>query len=54
MFSMFSKKLVRCDALTLPMLPKMISKAYTPKPEVRHLNEVYDFKRFCMDSDGIL
>ena len=53
MFSRFSKKLARCDAFTLPMLSKLISEAYTPKPEVHHLNEVYDFKRYCMDGDGV-
>ena len=52
MFSRFSKKLARCNAFTLTTLSKLISEAYTPKPEVHHLNEVYDFKRFCMDGDG--
>ena len=52
MFSRFSKKLARCDAFTLPTLTMLISEAYTPKPEVHQLNEVYDFKRFCMDGDG--
>ena len=46
MFSKFSKKLVRCNALTLPMLSKLIIEAYTPKLEVQHLNEVYDCKQF--------
>ena len=30
----------------------MITEAYTPKPDVQHLDEVYDFKKFCMDDDG--
>ena len=30
----------------------MITEAYTPKPDVRHLDEVYDFKHFCVDGDG--
>ena len=37
---------------TLPTLSKLIIEAYTPKPEVQHLNQVGDFKRFCMDGDG--
>ena len=52
MFSRFSKKLVRCDDFTLPTLSKLIVEAYTLKPKVQHLNEVYDFKGFCMDGDG--
>ena len=52
MFSRFSKKLVRCDAFTLPTLSRLIMEAYTPNPDVQHLDEVYDFKRFCMDGDG--
>ena len=52
MFSRFSKKLVRCNALRLPMLSKMISEAYTPKPKVHHLSEVYDCKQFCLDNHG--
>ena len=35
------------------MLTKLISEAYTPKLEVHHLNEVYDFKRFCNVGDGM-
>ena len=52
MFSRFSKKLVRCDAFTLPTLSRIITEAYTPKPDVHHLDKVYDFKRFCVDGDG--
>ena len=37
----------------LPAQLKLIIEAYTPKPKVQHLNEVYDFKRLCMDGDGI-
>ena len=51
-FSRFLKKLAHCNAFTLPMLSKLISEAYTPNPEVHHLNEVYDFKHFCVDGDG--
>ena len=52
MFSRFSKKLARCDAFTFRVLLKFIIEAYTPKPEVQHLNEVCDSKRFCLDDDG--
>ena len=52
MFSRFSKKLARCDAFTLLALSTLIIDAYTPKPQVQHLNEVYDFKWFCKDGDG--
>ena len=55
MFSRFSKKLLaRCDAFTLPTLERLIMEAYTPKLDVQHLDEVYDFKRFCVDGDGTL
>ena len=27
--------------------------AYTPKPDVQHLDEVYDFQHFCVDGDGM-
>ena len=53
MFSRFSKKLERCDAFMLPMLTNFISEAYTTKPEVYHLNEVYDFKHFSNVGDGM-
>ena len=53
MFSRFSKKLAECDGFTLPMLTKLMSEAYTPKLEVHHLNELYDFKRFCNVGDGM-
>ena len=52
MFSRFSKKLARCDAFILPMLSKLITEAYTPKPDIQNLDEVYDFKCFCVDGDG--
>ena len=52
MFSRFSKKLARCDGFTLPTLSRMITEAYTPKPDVQHLDKVYDFKGFCVDGDG--
>ena len=52
MFSRFSKKLARCDAFTLPTLSRMITEAYTQKPGVQHLDNVYDFKRFYVDGDG--
>ena len=48
MFSTFSKKLSRYDAFTLPALSGLISRAYTPKPEVVHLKEIYDFKRYSL------
>ena len=50
-FCRFSKKLARCDAFTLPTTCKLIIEAYTPKPEVQHLDEVYDMKRFYVDGD---
>ena len=34
------------------MLTTLITEACIPKPELRYLNDVYDFKRFCMDCDG--
>ena len=49
MFSRFSKKLTRCDAFTLPTLSRLIMETYTPKPDVQHLDEVYNFKRFSVD-----
>ena len=36
----------------LPILSKLISEVYTPKPKEHHLNEMYDFKCFCVDGDG--
>ena len=33
-------------------LSRLITEAYTPKPDVQHLDEVYDFKCFCVDGDG--
>ena len=53
MFSRFSKKLARSDAFTLPMVSRLIMEAYTQKPDVQHLDEVYDFKRFYVDGDGM-
>ncbi|KAH7365155.1 hypothetical protein KP509_18G011500 [Ceratopteris richardii] len=47
MFSTFSNKLARNNAFTLPILSELISEAYTPKPEVQHLTQIYDFKHFC-------
>ena len=47
MFSTFSKKLSRYDAFTLPIMSTLIQEAYTPKPEVVHLKDVYDFKRYA-------
>ena len=52
MFSRFSKKLARCDAFTLPTLSRLITEAYTPKPDVQHLDGFYDFKFFYVDGDG--
>ena len=52
MFSTFSKKLSRYDAFTLPALCNLIVDAYTPKPEVLHLTEVYDFKRYALETDA--
>ena len=52
MFSRFSKMLARCDTFTLPTLSRLFTEAYTPKPDIQHLDEVYDFKRFYVDGDG--
>ena len=49
MFSTFSRQLSRHDAFTLPKLFDVICDAYTPRPEVLHLKEVYDFKRYISD-----
>ena len=46
MFSTFSRQLSRHDAFTLPKLFDVICDAYTPRPKVLHLKEVYDFKRY--------
>ena len=51
MFSTFSKKLARYDAFTLPVLCDLIRQAYTPKPEVVHLTEIYDFKRYARNDN---
>ena len=53
MFSRFSKKLARYDAFTLPTLSRLITEAYTPMPDVQHLDEVYDFECFFVDGDGM-
>ena len=34
------------------MLSTLIIEVYTPKLEVQHLNEVYDFEHFYMGGDG--
>ena len=49
MFSTFSRQLSRCDAFTLPKLFDVICDAYTPRPNVIHLKEIYDFKRYIAD-----
>ena len=49
MFSTFSRQLSRHDAFTLPKLFDVICDAYTPRPKVLHLKEVYDFKRYISD-----
>ena len=46
MFRTFSRHLSRHDAFTLPKLFDVICDAYTPRPKVLHLKEVYDFKRY--------
>jgi hypothetical protein len=52
MFSTFSRQLSRHDAFTLPKLFDVICDAYTPRPKVLHLKEVYDFKRYILDGGG--
>ena len=42
------KELSRHDAFTLPTLCNLILDAYTLKPKVMHLREVYDFKRCAL------
>ena len=49
MFSTFSRQLSRYDAFTLPKLFEVICDAYTPRPNVIHLKEIYDFKRYIAD-----
>ena len=49
MFSTFSRQLSRQDAFTLPKLFDVICDAYTPRPKVLHLKEIYDFKRYISD-----
>ena len=49
MFSTFSRQLSRHDAFTLPKLFDVICDAYTPRPNVLHLKEIYDFKRYIAD-----
>ena len=49
MFSNFSRQLSRYDAFTLPKLFDIIRDAYTPRPFVEHLKEIYDFKRYILD-----
>ena len=49
MFSTFSRQLSRYDAFTLPKLFDIICDAYTPRPNLIHLKEIYDFKRYIAD-----
>ena len=49
MLSTFSRQLSRCDAFTLPKLFDVICDAYTPRLNVIHLKEIYDFKRYIVD-----
>ena len=49
MFSTFSRQLSRYDAFTLPKLFGFICDAYTPRPNVIHLKEIYEFKRYIED-----
>ena len=46
MFNTFSRKLSRYDAFTLPTLLDIICDAYIPRPNVQHVKEIYDFKRY--------
>ena len=46
MFSTFSRQLSRYNAFTLPHLVTIICEAYTPRPTVVHLTQIYDFKRY--------
>ena len=39
----------RYDAFKLPKLFDVICDAYTPHPDVIHLKEIYDFKRYIAD-----
>ena len=39
----------RNDAFTLPKLFDVICDAYTPRSNVIHLKEIYDFKRHILD-----
>ena len=46
MFSTFSRRLGRNDAFTLEEMMSIVKESYTPRPEVCHLKETYDFRRF--------
>ena len=46
MFSTFSRQLSRYNAFTLPQLVNILCEAYTPRPNVVHLTQIYDFKRY--------
>ena len=52
MFSTFSRRLERNDAFTLEEMMSIVKESYSPRPEVCHLKETYDFRRFTQDGPG--
>ena len=51
MFSTFSRQLSRCESFTLPKLFDVICDACTPRPNVIHIKEIYDLKRYITDNE---
>ena len=49
MFSTVSRQLSPCDAFTLPKLFDVICDVYMLGPNLIHLKEIYDFKRYITD-----
>ena len=52
MFSTFSRRLGRNDAFTLEEMMSIVKESYTPRLEVCHLKETYDFRRFTQGRLG--
>ena len=52
MFSTFSRRLERNDAFTLEEMMSILKESYTPRLEVCHLKENYDFRRFTQGGPG--
>ena len=54
MFSTFPRQLCQYDEFTLPKLFDGICDVYTPRPNVIHLKEIYDFKRYIADAGRVM